>query len=69
MQARAMREDATAQNREVMDGEAVGEQERELGEHKLALGKHRNGFNFGVFLQGFARLSSPHFFCFCSPFL
>ena len=30
MQARAMREDATAQNREDMDGEAVGKQEREL---------------------------------------
>ena len=69
MQARAMREDATAQNGEVMDGEAVGEQERELGKHKLVLGKHGNGFNFEVFLQGSARLSSPPFFYFCSPFL
>ena len=69
VQARAMREDATAQNREVMDGEPVDEQERELDEHKLALGKHGNGFSFRVFLQGFARLSSPPFFYFCSPFL
>ena len=50
MQARAMREDATAQNRKDMDGEAVGKQERELGEHELVLGEQRNGFSFGVFL-------------------
>ena len=28
-----------AQNREAMDGEAVGEQKKELGEYKLVLGE------------------------------
>ena len=68
-QARVMREDVVAQNREIIDGAAVGKQEKELGELKLVLGEHENGFSFGAFLQGFARLSSPPFFYFCSPFL
>ena len=58
-QARVMREDVVAQNREIMDGAAVGKQEKELGELKLVLGEHENGFSFGAFLQGFARLSFP----------
>ena len=43
-----------AQTREAMDGEAVGEQKKELGEYKLVLDEHGNGFNFGAFLYFFS---------------
>ena len=43
-----------AQNREAMDGEAIGEQKKELGEYKLVLGEHENGFSFGAFLYFFS---------------
>ena len=70
MQARAMKEDVTVQNREDMDGEAMGEQEKKLGKHKLVLGEHGNGFSFGVFLQGFARLSPlPHCSFLLAPYI